>query len=232
MTFARTGIRDLADVPRHLLNEIGHFFDIYKELEPGKSTDVRGWMDRAEAERVIKEAEARVGLVASGCLSAIEIPEGSLFGLDNLPYGVFAVGGAAPRAGVRVAESVIDLAVALRDEVFAAPTLNAFMAEGPARWAAARRQDHRADHLRGRAGRCDLPAARGATAAAVRGRRLRGLLRLRAPRVQHRPALPARRRAADAQLEAPPRRLPRQGRHGRRLGHRHHPPVRPAQGAQ
>ena len=46
-------------MPRHLLNEIGHFFDIYKELEPGKSTDIRGWMDRAEAERVIKEAEAR-----------------------------------------------------------------------------------------------------------------------------------------------------------------------------
>jgi inorganic pyrophosphatase len=56
----KSGIRDLGDVPRHLLNEIGHFFDIYKELEPGKSTDVRGWMDRAEAERVIKEAEARL----------------------------------------------------------------------------------------------------------------------------------------------------------------------------
>jgi inorganic pyrophosphatase len=55
-------IRDLTDVPPHLLNEIGHFFDIYKELEPGKSTDVRGWMDRAEAERVIKEAQARVAL--------------------------------------------------------------------------------------------------------------------------------------------------------------------------
>jgi inorganic pyrophosphatase len=52
-------ITDLTDVPRHVLNEVGHFFDIYKELEPGKSTDVRGWMDRAEAERVIKEAEAR-----------------------------------------------------------------------------------------------------------------------------------------------------------------------------
>ena len=53
---------DLPDVPRHLLNEIGHFFDIYKELEPGKSTDIRGWMDRAEAERVIKDAEARAAL--------------------------------------------------------------------------------------------------------------------------------------------------------------------------
>ena len=48
-------------MPRHLLNEIGHFFDIYKELEPGKSTDIRGWQDRAEAERVIKEAQVRAG---------------------------------------------------------------------------------------------------------------------------------------------------------------------------
>jgi inorganic pyrophosphatase len=59
-------VTDLPDVPPHLLNEIGHFFDIYKELEPGKSTDVRGWMDRAEAERVIKEAEARAGLATAG----------------------------------------------------------------------------------------------------------------------------------------------------------------------
>ena len=29
--------RDLADVPEHLTAEIGHFFDIYKELEPGKT---------------------------------------------------------------------------------------------------------------------------------------------------------------------------------------------------
>lgn len=61
-------IRDLADVPSHLLNEIGHFFDIYKELEPNKSTDVRGWMDRAEAERVIKEAEERAAAAGSGAV--------------------------------------------------------------------------------------------------------------------------------------------------------------------
>ncbi|HLH85016.1 MAG TPA: inorganic diphosphatase [Trebonia sp.] len=52
-------VRDLGDVPPHLTAEIGHFFDIYKELEPGKSTDVRGWQDRAAAERVIEEAQAR-----------------------------------------------------------------------------------------------------------------------------------------------------------------------------
>jgi inorganic pyrophosphatase len=54
-----TATQDLADVPGHLLAEIGQFFEIYKELEPGKSTDVRGWQDRAEAERVIEAAFTR-----------------------------------------------------------------------------------------------------------------------------------------------------------------------------
>ena len=66
------------------------------------------------------------------------IPDGSPFGLDNLPYGVFSVGGGPPRVGVRVGDSVIDLAAALGDDVFAAPSLNPFMATGPARWADAR----------------------------------------------------------------------------------------------
>jgi fumarylacetoacetase len=71
-------------------------------------------------------------------MSQISIPDGSPYGLDNLPYGVFSAGGAPPRVGMRVADSVIDLAVALSDDVFAAPSLNPFMATGPARWAAAR----------------------------------------------------------------------------------------------
>jgi inorganic pyrophosphatase len=54
-------IRDLSDVPGHLTAEIRHFFDIYKQIEPGKSSDVRGWQDRAAAERVIKEAQTRGG---------------------------------------------------------------------------------------------------------------------------------------------------------------------------
>src|SRR5262249_4254087 len=53
------GFRDLADVPPYLTAEIGHFFDIYKQIEPGKSADVRGWQDRVAAERVIKEAQSR-----------------------------------------------------------------------------------------------------------------------------------------------------------------------------
>ncbi len=71
-------------------------------------------------------------------MSAVEIPRGSLFGLGNLPYGVFSAAGNTPRVGVRAGDSVIDLAAALDDEVFAAPALNPFMAQGPARWAAVR----------------------------------------------------------------------------------------------
>ncbi len=52
-------VLDLGDVPPHLTAEVGHFFDIYKELEPGKDTDVRGWQDRAGAEQVIEAAFAR-----------------------------------------------------------------------------------------------------------------------------------------------------------------------------
>jgi fumarylacetoacetase len=66
------------------------------------------------------------------------IPDGSPFDLSNLPYGVFSVGGGPPRVGVRAGDSVIDLAAALGDEVFAAPSLNPFMATGPANWARAR----------------------------------------------------------------------------------------------
>jgi fumarylacetoacetase len=66
------------------------------------------------------------------------IPDGSPFGLDNLPYGVFSADGGSPRVGIRAGDSVIDLAAALGDEVFAAPSLNPFMATGPKRWAQVR----------------------------------------------------------------------------------------------
>jgi len=65
------------------------------------------------------------------------VPPGSEFGTANLPYGVFS-DGAAPRVGVRIGDSVLDLARALADDVFAEPSLNAFMAQGRARWSEAR----------------------------------------------------------------------------------------------
>jgi inorganic pyrophosphatase len=53
------GLRDIGDVPDHLLAEISHFFDVYKALEPGKGTDVRGWQDGAVAELEISAAIER-----------------------------------------------------------------------------------------------------------------------------------------------------------------------------
>jgi inorganic pyrophosphatase len=53
------GLRDLGDIPAHLRAEISHFFDVYKELEPGKGTDVRGWQDLAAAEQEISAALER-----------------------------------------------------------------------------------------------------------------------------------------------------------------------------
>ncbi|WFR73192.1 fumarylacetoacetase [Prescottella defluvii] len=73
-------------------------------------------------------------------MTVISIPAESLFGLDNLPYGVFSTSDAGPRVGVRVGDSVVDLAKALGDDVFAEPTLNAFMAQGRDRWVEVRAQ--------------------------------------------------------------------------------------------
>jgi fumarylacetoacetase len=73
-------------------------------------------------------------------MTRVAIPEGSLFGLGNLPYGVFSAPGGPPRVGVRVADVVVDLTLALGDDVFAAPSLNPFMAQGHARWVEVREQ--------------------------------------------------------------------------------------------
>jgi fumarylacetoacetase len=64
----------------------------------------------------------------------LAVPEGSLFGMANLPYGVFSRGGERPRVGVRIGDQVVDLAALLGDPVFAEPSLNAFLAEGRQRW--------------------------------------------------------------------------------------------------
>ena len=45
-------IRDIDDVDEFLMREIDHFFDIYKELEPGKMAETAGFagVDAAYAE--------------------------------------------------------------------------------------------------------------------------------------------------------------------------------------
>ncbi len=70
---------------------------------------------------------------------------GSLYDIDNLPYGVFSTDAVAPaRIGTRLGEHVLDLGAASRDHrrewapLLDTPTLNPLMAAGPAIWAAVR----------------------------------------------------------------------------------------------
>ena len=53
-------VTDLPDLPAFLLNEIEHFFHVYKDLEPGKGTAVRGWEGRSQAEQEVKAAYERL----------------------------------------------------------------------------------------------------------------------------------------------------------------------------
>jgi inorganic pyrophosphatase len=51
---------DIADIPQHQLNEIEHFFQIYKDLE-GKRTQMEGWEQSVVAMGVIADAMHRYG---------------------------------------------------------------------------------------------------------------------------------------------------------------------------
>lgn len=51
-------INDLEDLRPHFRAEIHHFFEAYKELEPGKQTTIRGWENRESAIALIAEAKA------------------------------------------------------------------------------------------------------------------------------------------------------------------------------
>ena len=52
-------IDELSDLPEHLLQEIEHFFEIYKQLEPEKFSETRGFQGRAAAWDEIEASRAR-----------------------------------------------------------------------------------------------------------------------------------------------------------------------------
>jgi inorganic pyrophosphatase len=55
-----THLQDLGDVPWYQITEIWHFFEIYKVLEPEKSSETtRGWEKRGDAERAVEDARRR-----------------------------------------------------------------------------------------------------------------------------------------------------------------------------
>ena len=56
---AYAGVRDIGDVPQRLLDEIEHFFDVYKMLEPDKQSTTRGYEGRDAAWAEIRSARAR-----------------------------------------------------------------------------------------------------------------------------------------------------------------------------
>lgn len=57
-------IQDIGDIPEYTKKEIEHFFEHYKDLEPGKWVKTEGWQGRAEAEQVVIEGIER--LAAAG----------------------------------------------------------------------------------------------------------------------------------------------------------------------
>jgi inorganic pyrophosphatase len=52
-------LRELEDVSEFDRLEIAHFFEVYKELEPGKSVDGAAWVGRAAAESEILASRGR-----------------------------------------------------------------------------------------------------------------------------------------------------------------------------
>jgi inorganic pyrophosphatase len=52
-------LRDIHHMPKFDRLEIQHFFEVYKDLEPGKSVEGATWAGRAEAEREILASRDR-----------------------------------------------------------------------------------------------------------------------------------------------------------------------------
>jgi len=67
-----SSLKDLSDINPHLLKEIEHFFQVYKDLEQ-KRVDVEGWGDVNEAMSIIKECTERFDQI------------------ENKPAGLFSI---------------------------------------------------------------------------------------------------------------------------------------------
>ena len=47
------------DLPQIVLDQISHFFEHYKDLEPGKFVKVQGWLGAEDAKKEINEGVRR-----------------------------------------------------------------------------------------------------------------------------------------------------------------------------
>ena len=53
-------LRDIHHLPEFHRREIQHFFEIYKELEPGKSVEGAEWVGRTAAEAELEKSRQRL----------------------------------------------------------------------------------------------------------------------------------------------------------------------------
>ena len=60
------GVQDISEVPRDLLAEVRHFFDVYKDLEPGKRTSVHGYEGREVAWGEVETSRRRYQAASDG----------------------------------------------------------------------------------------------------------------------------------------------------------------------
>ena len=51
-------VQDISDLPPLTLDQIAHFFQHYKDLEPGKWVKIEGWANAEEARKEIIDAKA------------------------------------------------------------------------------------------------------------------------------------------------------------------------------
>lgn len=59
LTLRYEKVHSYTDIPAITLDQIRHFFEHYKDLEPGKWVKIVGWGDEAEAKQMIIEAIER-----------------------------------------------------------------------------------------------------------------------------------------------------------------------------
>jgi inorganic pyrophosphatase len=59
-------VHEFSDLPEITLQQIQHFFEHYKDLEPGKWVKIGDWMGAADARRLITEAIERAAATKNG----------------------------------------------------------------------------------------------------------------------------------------------------------------------
>lgn len=69
-------VRDLADLPASMTAEIAHFFEVYKDLEPGKRSEVGGFAGSAQAWEEIQKSRDRARQLAAAGSGAQNEPPG------------------------------------------------------------------------------------------------------------------------------------------------------------